>query len=73
MSSGSVNLYIYIYIYRIAADPLFLPPQGAATLKKSTADILPENKFTLIFDERIDGPILNEVANKCQNVISKST
>lgn len=42
--------------FRIAIDPLF-PPQEGYSLKKGSigVDIVPENKFDLIFDERVDG------------------
>jgi len=37
--------------FRIAVDPLFPPPDG----KKWNGESCPENKFELIFDERVDG------------------
>ena len=45
--------------FRIAIDPLF-PPQEGYSLKKGSigVDIVPENKFDLVFDERIDGDSL---------------
>jgi hypothetical protein len=33
-------------------------------------ELLPENKFQLIFDEKIDGPELKELRSKSENVIS---
>jgi hypothetical protein len=39
---------------RIAIDPIFPPPIEFATHKKTTGDMLPENKFELIFEEEID-------------------
>ena len=42
---------------RIALDPLFPPPPDF-TLKKCSGEVLPEIKYELIFDQRIDGPEL---------------
>jgi len=43
---------------RIVADPLFPPPEGYSQKKQVVNDVCPENKFDLIFDEKIDGPEL---------------
>ena len=46
--------------FRIAVDPLF-PPSGEGFATKKSAegiDICPENRFDLIFDERVDAPQL---------------
>ena len=45
--------------FRIAIDPLF-PPNDGFSMKKGSIgiEICPENRFDLIFDERIDGPDL---------------
>jgi hypothetical protein len=42
--------------FKIAIDPLFPPPEGFVWKKSLMGDICSENKFNLIFDERIDGP-----------------
>ena len=44
--------------FRIAVDPLFPPAHEGFASKKSAegVDLCPENRFDLIFDERIDGP-----------------
>lgn len=39
---------------RIAIDPLFPPPPEFAA-KRSSLEILPEMKYELIFDQRVDG------------------
>jgi tubulin--tyrosine ligase len=44
---------------RIAVDPLF-PPPADFSIKKSSLDILPEIKYELIFDQRVDGPELDK-------------
>ena len=50
--------------FRIALDPLF-PPRSEATAAKKNANTLPEmlpiNKFELVFDERLEGAALREV------------
>jgi len=33
------------------------------------SEICPENRFTLIFDEKVDGPILEEIMKEKNNVI----
>jgi len=45
--------------FRVAIDPLF-PPNDGFSMKKGAigVEICPENRFDLIFDERIDGPDL---------------
>jgi len=45
---------------RIAIDPLFPPPPDFAA-KKSSLDILPEIKYELIFDQKVDGPELDKL------------
>jgi len=35
-------------------------------------DICPENKFELIFDDKVDGPYLTELMKEKNNIISKS-
>jgi len=34
-------------------------------------DICPENKFELIFDDKVDGPYLTELMKEKNNIISK--
>jgi hypothetical protein len=47
--------------FRLVVDPLFPPPDNLFSRRNSTVDLTPENKFELIFDERIDGPELSEL------------
>jgi len=44
-------------VFRLTLDPLFPPPEYWAANKKPffTEDPLSENKFTLTFDETING------------------
>ena len=45
--------------FRIAIEPLFPPTEGYSLKKGSIGvETCPENRFDLIFDERIDGPDL---------------
>jgi hypothetical protein len=47
--------------FRIALDPIFPPPELSVLKKNVFNDFLPENKFELIFDEKIDGKELKEL------------
>ena len=49
---------------RIAIDPLF-PPPTEFSLRKSTADILTEIKYQVIFDQRTDG---HEIEKLYENI-----
>ena len=47
--------------FRIGIDTLFPPNEGWSLKKGSIGiDVCPENKFDLIFDERVDGPNLSK-------------
>ena len=48
---------------RFAIDPIFQPPIEFAS-KRYTMDILPEIKYELIFDQKIDGPNLRKIYEK---------
>ena len=50
-------------------DPLFPPPEGYSLKKSVVNDICPENRFQLIFDERVDGEGLEELMKEKDNVI----
>ena len=54
---------------RLAVDPLFPPPEHFSQRKHVVHELCPENKFTLIFDERIDGPELTEIFREKENII----
>jgi len=54
---------------RLAVDPIFPPPVGFSQRKNVVHELCPENKFELIFDERIDGPELTEIFRTKDNVI----
>jgi tubulin monoglycylase TTLL3/8 len=48
--------------FRIALDPLF-PPRSDSTKKNANTlpEMLPINKFELVFDERLEGPKLRDI------------
>eukprot|EP01022_Parablepharisma_sp_SALTPOND_P025273 TRINITY_DN583_c0_g2_i1.p1 TRINITY_DN583_c0_g2~~TRINITY_DN583_c0_g2_i1.p1 ORF type:complete len:933 (+),score=109.88 TRINITY_DN583_c0_g2_i1:11362-14160(+) len=48
---------------RIAIDPLFPPPPEFAS-KKGAGEVLPEIKYELIFDQRVDGAELDRLYEK---------
>ena len=55
---------------RIVVDPMFPPPDNWSQKKCVVNDICPENKFELIFDEKIDGPVINDLMKEKNNIIS---
>ena len=51
--------------FRIAVDPLFPPYEGFSMKKGSIGvEICPENRFDLVFDERVDGEALLKKLSK---------
>lgn len=54
---------------RLAVDPVFLPPESFSQRKNIVHELCPENKFALIFDERVDGPELTEIFREKDNII----
>ena len=57
--------------FRLAVDPLFPPPDYNNTRKSSLNEILPENKFELVFDETIDGPEIEKLFKGKDKLLSK--
>ena len=47
--------------FRLSVDPLFPPPDFNMAKKNTLHEILPLNKYELVFDENIDGPGLREL------------
>jgi hypothetical protein len=47
--------------FRIALDPLFPPKADSKKNVNTLPELLPVNKFELVFDERIEGAHLREV------------
>ena len=47
--------------FKITVDPIFMPPEGFSSKKAFLGDPCPENKFTLIFDHKVDGPVIEEL------------
>jgi tubulin polyglutamylase TTLL1/tubulin monoglycylase TTLL3/8 len=56
---------------RIVVDPMFPPPENFSQKKHIMHDLCPDNKYELIFDERVDGPVLEEIWKEKANVIGK--
>jgi hypothetical protein len=56
---------------KLAVDPLFPPPEGYSSKKAFLGDPCPENKFSLIFDDKVDGPVIESLLSARDNVISK--
>lgn len=54
--------------FRIALDPLF-PPNDFAVSCKRTAALPLETKYELVFDEEVDGPELDEILKKQEEII----
>ena len=57
--------------FSLAVDPLFPPPPNhtQSNKKSGAGDQIFENKFELVFDEKIDAPKLAEVLRQSGNVI----
>ena len=54
---------------KLCVDPIFPPPSGFSQRKNVITELCPENKFELVFDERIDGPELTEIFRTKDNII----
>lgn len=54
---------------RIVVDPMFPPPEGFSQKKQVVNELTPECKFHLVFDEKVDGPILEPLLRTKENVI----
>ena len=54
---------------KIGVDPLFLPPEGFSQKKAYIGDACPENRFTLVYDDKLDGPILDKLFQTKRDVI----
>jgi hypothetical protein len=47
--------------FRLAVDPLYPPPDFNMAKKNTLNEIMPINKFEIVFDERIEGADLREI------------
>ena len=54
---------------RLAVDPIFPPPENFSQRKQVVNELCPENKYDLVFNEKIDGPELRELFQENKNVI----
>lgn len=55
--------------FRIVADPMYPPPEGFSQKKQVVHEICPECRFSLVFDEKVDGPALESAFKTKENVI----
>ena len=56
---------------KIGLDPIFLPPESFSLKKAFIGDPCPENRFELVFDSIIDGPVLEKLFKNKENMIGK--
>jgi len=56
---------------KVGLDPIFLPPELFSGKKAFIGDATPENKYELVFDSRHDGPVLENLFQTKDNIISK--
>jgi tubulin polyglutamylase TTLL1/tubulin monoglycylase TTLL3/8 len=56
---------------KISLDPIFLPPESFSLKKAFIGDPCPENRFELVFDSIIDGPVLEKLFKNKENMIGK--
>lgn len=54
---------------KLAVDPLFQPPEHYSQKKAFVGDPCPENRFELIFDDSVDGPVIEAMRKTSDNVI----
>ena len=52
-------------------DSVFLPPELFSTKKAFIGDACPENRFSLCYDDKIDGPVLDKLFETKANVIEE--
>lgn len=57
---------------RLVVDPLYPPPENWSQKKCVVNDVCPDNKFELVFDEKVDGPYLKDLMKEKNNIISKT-
>lgn len=56
---------------KICLDSQFLPPENFSVKKAFIGDACPENRFELLFDAKVDGPVLENLFKTKENIISK--
>ena len=54
---------------RLALDPIFQAPIDSSITKKTVGDILPELKYELVYDSKIDNQQLQKLTKVTQNLI----
>lgn len=56
---------------KICTDPLFPPPDNFSQKKAFVGDACPETRFELIYDDKVDKPVLEELFKNKDNIIGK--
>lgn len=54
--------------FRLSIDPLFPPPDFNLAKKNVMHEIMPINKFHLVFDENVNGSVLRDLAKNWQQM-----
>ncbi len=54
--------------FRLSVDPLFPPPDFNMAKKNTLHEILPVNKFQLVFDEAVEGLALREILKNAEEM-----
>ena len=47
--------------FKIGLDSVFTPPESYSTKKAFIGDPCPENRFQLVYDDKVDGPVLDKL------------
>jgi len=58
--------------FRLSVDPLFPPPDFNMARKNTLHEIMPINKFELVFDEKVEGSKLREVLKNQEEMKRKN-
>ena len=58
-------------VFKIVVDPVFPPPENFALKKAFVGDPCPENRFELVYDEKVDRPGLEDIFRQRENIIGK--
>lgn len=54
---------------KIGMDSIFLPPDNFSTKKSYIGDACPENRFTLVYDDKMDGQVLDKLFQAKRDII----
>lgn len=54
---------------KIGLDPIFMPPENFSSKKAFVGDACPESRFSLCFDDKVDGAVLDKIFATKNNII----